>query len=80
MHGIIDTATEIVAIEGEPCFTCEWPVYDIEPSLEAGTATLRSFETTMQYGQTQFRGAWARELFCVSLASCVDIDFFYIYY
>ena len=78
LYGIVDTATELVAVEGKPCFNCEYPTYDIEPSLEKGTASLNSKVESLQYGQTIFRGSWARELLCVSLTSCVDIDFFYI--
>ena len=48
--------------------------------MVAGTATLTNYESKLQYGQTLFRGSWAREKFCVSLTSCVDLDFFYISY
>ena len=27
-----------------------------------------------------FRGTWARDLLCVSLPSCVELDFFYMSY
>ena len=50
MFAIIDTATEIVAVEGDACFTCEWPTYDIWPSVDAGTATLSNIEGRLQYG------------------------------
>ena len=33
LNGVIDTATEMVAVEGKPCFTCEWPTYDIGPNI-----------------------------------------------
>lgn len=78
LYAIIDTATELVAVEGKPCFNCEYPTYDIEPSVQAGTAYLSNSVESVQYGQTIFRGSWARDKICVSLASCVDLDFFYI--
>ena len=50
LNGIIDTATELVAIEGKPCFTCEWPTYDIGPNIRNGIATLTGVGESLTYG------------------------------
>ena len=78
MYGIIDTATELVAVEGEDCWNCSLPIYEIAPNVEKGTATLSEKEESLSYGQTYFDGSWARDKFCTQLSNCVDLDFFYI--
>ena len=50
MYGIIDTATELVAVEGEPCWSCALPIYDISDNVEKGTATLSEKEESITYG------------------------------
>lgn len=75
MKGIIDTATDFVAVEGNDCASCTGLGYT------PGTSTTVSNRTEdVDYGAYQFSGSWAQDSYCVDFFTCLDndIDFFLI--
>ena len=60
MFGIVDTATDLVAVEGAICTeSCEGKTYNITASVEAGEALLSDAKRTVYYGDSKIRGYWA---------------------
>ena len=75
MRGIIDTATEFIAVESSDCTGCTSVGYTIEET----TAVFDTNET-IAYGAYEFFGSWAIDQYCVDPFTCLDayIEFFLI--
>ena len=79
MFGILDTATEFVALEGHECQPCTQEVYDIRTSMDAGEAGIGAATETIPYGGHAIRGKWGFDKFCIGLNQCIEqMDFFYM--
>jgi len=60
--GIIDTATDLSLVKGRGCAKCTFEddnSYDIFPALRYGEAGMDAINTTVTYGNIEFKGAWA---------------------
>ena len=80
MSAIVDTATDLVAVEGASCTFCTFTgeTYDIEGNLDNGKATLESNDVQENYGEAKLTGRMATDDFCFQLGKCVNLDFLYI--
>ena len=64
--GIIDTATDLCFVMGRGCDECTYPgdkSYNIFPALRYGEAGMDRINTTITYGNFEFKGAWAEAEF-----------------
>ena len=52
MYGIIDSATNLVAVQGADCEDCEGQTYDISSSVESGTARIEEKYEKDEYGES----------------------------
>ena len=78
MNAIIDTATDLVAVEGFPCDNCNGDVYDISGNIDSGKATLEPTDVVEQYGEAYLWGKYANDEFCFQLGKCFNLDFLYM--
>lgn len=79
MNAIIDSATDLVAVQGLECNNCTGQQYDLLDNVLKGRASIEDENTTVSYGDYDFHGAWAKDRFCLSIQYCVDdFEFFYI--
>jgi len=61
MQGIVDTATDIVAVEGADCTVCNGEVYDISGNLDNGKATISPLYVGTTYGEALLEGKLATD-------------------
>ena len=74
---VVDTATDLFAIQGEACQDCTNSKYSMdETRIAEGKATIDDFEARIPYGATLMEGKWARDEVCLNSAFCFDTDFF----
>ena len=78
MAAIIDTATDLVAVEGSDCLRCQSRTYDIKENIDSGIATVESGTVIERYGEAQIIGQYAKDDFCFQLGKCVNLEFLYI--
>ena len=78
MTAIIDSATELIAVEGADCTNCNGATYDITAAIEDGTSELADSTSTVDYGVSTLEGRWANDKFCLQLGKCIDIEFLYL--
>ena len=65
-RGIIDTATDLCLVKGRGCDECKQAgtnTYNIWPALEYGEAGMDRINTTVSYGNIEFKGGWAEAQF-----------------
>ena len=75
LKAIIDSATDMNAVEGEDCVNCAGLKYDISSNVDAGSAQISDLQDTWSYGVAKLTGREAVEKFCFQLGKCVEIDF-----
>ena len=78
MSGVVDNATDLVAVEGINCGSCNGSVYDISGNVDLGKATIDSDIVVERYGQNLLKGNYAKDDFCFQLGKCVSLEFLYI--
>jgi hypothetical protein len=50
MNAIVDTATDLVAVQGDECNNCTGNTYDLREQVENGRATVDDEISTVTYG------------------------------
>lgn len=79
MDAIVDTATELIALQGVDCEECTGTKYDIQPQIDEGKALLQPEDEIVNYGKTELSGSWAVDSICTQLGQCTEFQkFFYI--
>mmetsp|Transcript_42828 Transcript_42828/g.56601 ORF Transcript_42828/g.56601 Transcript_42828/m.56601 type:complete len:89 (+) Transcript_42828:375-641(+) len=79
MFGILDTATEFIALQGHECRECKRDTYDIRPAMDRGTAGIGANPEKVPYGGKMIEGIWGFDTICYALNQCIELmDFFYL--
>ena len=79
MQGLYDSTTDLIAIQGSICNTCEGQKYDIEPRVKSGAATIDfSKEIRTTYGDFTLGGHTATDKICAFINACAEVKFLYV--
>ena len=80
MDIIYDTASDWLVVESSTCESCDGNTYNIQPSLDAGSAAALTDEISeREYGFLNFFGKEYTDTVCILFSACVeDFKFFLI--
>ena len=81
MYGIIDNATDLVAVQGVDCDDCAGSKYDIYETMAAGGASWTHESEDLHavsYGELEMKGWYATDKICLQLGKCVDLEFLFV--
>lgn len=79
MTAIVDTATDLIAIESDECKTCGHGDVQSDVGIQQrNNMQIGVVKEFIDYGAYNFHGSYGTTEICLSIKDCEIVDFFYI--